>query len=319
MIKCTLEREKLEGFNKLICEKNNLSPLNKYETKDFSEDDLTILNRMGMISLEGNLFNSIKPTINLLSNPQTVVNLTFTGGAGSYEHYISYDNELSNYVTFTITPDSFTIDDETNAKNIINVLKDFVGISNLKTLNISQQFSSTEALVIAALIDMDRKSKLRAFVDELPYNRNSYNASMIWRIINSTCTSIQWFVSVINEIIGEHPSLTVQQVQSALELLTEKGAVIQKGVQYQLSDTLDHLSDRMVIVDNTLSVQITRSDEIYGIVSSGFTCLQSGVHDLLLLDYNGKDLVFETISSVKLIDYLEQFMNCHTYISKLRA
>jgi hypothetical protein len=73
----------------------------------------------------------------------------------------------------------------------------------------------------------------------------------------------------------------------------------------------------MVIIDNILSVEISKQDGRNGIISAGFTCIQSGVHDLLFLDYNGKDLIFKTITSARLLDYMEQFLNCESYFSKM--
>jgi hypothetical protein len=318
MIICTLDRDKMESLNMVIKEKNNLSPLNRFTEKSVSEEDINVLNRMGMLNNEGNLLDTIKPTIHILSNPQAVIKLVFTGGAGIYEHNISFDETLKKYVSFTVTPSDYSIDDEMTPKSMISIVQDFVGRSSLKSINLLKKFSKTEALVIASILDIERRSSLRAFIDEIPMSRNSYNANMIWRIINSTSTSIQWFVSVIYGVIGEHITLSLQQVQSTLEQLKAKGVIEQNGGQFQLCGELTFLPERMVIVDNVLSVQISREDENNGIISTGFTCVQSGVHDLLFLDYDGKDIIFETITSVRLLDYLEQLLNCETYFSKLQ-
>lgn len=317
MLICTLDREKFECLNTVIKDKNTISPLNSFATRNLSAEDISLLGRMGMVTAEGTLLDTIEPTVQTLANPRAVVKLIFTGGVGSYEHNISFDDSLENHVSFTVTPEHFSIDDEMDPESILRVIRDFVGISNLKSMNIIKKYSTPEAFVIAAMLDMERRSSLRAFVDEVPVMHNSYNANMIWRIINSTSKSIQWFVSILEEVIGEHITLSLLQVQNALEQLKGKGTVVQKGGQYQLSKELSQLSDRMVIIDNTLSIQISKLEEEVGVVSAGFTCIQSGVHDLLLLDYDGRDVVFETITTVRLLDYLEQFLNYRSALSKL--
>jgi hypothetical protein len=272
-----------------------------------------------MVDADGNLVDTIQPTMKLLSNPNAVVKVIFTGGAGTYEHNINYDNTFHNHVSFTVTPDNFSIDDESNPQSIIKIVEDFVGKSSLKSINILKKLNVTEALIIAAIIDMERRSSLRSFIDEMPVMHNSYNTNMIWRIINSTSSSIQWMVSVIYEVIGEHITLSQRQVQESIDQLVAQGVLMANNGQYQLSDDLSLLSGRMLIIDNILSVQISRQDESAEIISAGFTCIQSGVHDLLLMDYNGRDIVLETISSVKLLNYLERFLNCESYFSKLQA
>ncbi len=318
MLKCTLEREKIERLNTIIKDKNSISPLNRFPSKELSSDDRNSLEEMGIIDFNGNISESIQPAIDVLAKPNAVVKVIFTGGAGTYEHDINYDNSFQRHISFTVTPSTITIDDETNPQSIVKVLSDFVGKSNLKSLNVSSKFTLIEALVVAALLDMERKSSLRAFLDEIPFTHNSYNTNMIWRIINSTSSSIQWFVCILNEIAGEHISLSQQQVQDAIEKLITMGTITQKGGLYQLSGELSHLSSRMIIVDNILSAQASRQDETGRIISTGFTCVQSGVHDLLFLEYNSKEIIFETITSVRLMDNLSRFLNCESYLSQLQ-
>jgi DNA-binding MarR family transcriptional regulator len=313
MVKCTLDREKVGYLNSIIKEKNNLSLLNRYPVKNFSVDNMYELEETGLVDSNGNILETARPAIDILSNPYAVARLTFTGGVGTYENNINYDRTFLNNVSFTVTPNSISIDDQNNPQNIIKILENFVGKSDLKSINFTKKLNVAEALVIAAMMDMERKSSLRAFADEIHFTGNSYNSNMIWRIMNSTSSSIQWFVFIINEVIGEHVPLSQQQVQEAIEQLSEKGLVTKHGGQYQLSSEVSLLSNRMIIVDNILSVQTSKQDDTGEILSYGFTCIQSGVHDLLFLDYNGKEIIFETISSVRLIDYLERFLNCETY------
>lgn len=317
MLSCTLDREKVEYLNSIIKDKNNLSSLNRYSTRNFSVDTMNGLDETGLIDSDGNLTETAKPAIDILSKPYAVARLTFTGGVGTYENIINYDRAFQNHVSFTITPNSISIDDQSSPQSVIKILENFVGKSDLKSINFSNKLSVAEALVVAAMLDMERKSSLRAFVDEIHFTNNSYNSNMIWRIINSTSSSIQWFVFIINEVIGEHIPLSQQQVQEAIELLTQKGLVTKHGGQYQLSGELSLLSNRMIIIDNILSVQTSKQDDTGEILSYGFTCIQSGVHDLLFLDYNGKEIMFETISSVRLIEYLKRFLNCESYFKHI--
>ena len=320
MLVCTLDREKINSLNAVLPAKNSLSPLNSFAEGAISEEGMNVLKRIGMLDPEGNLTDTVRPAIDILSNPHAVVRISFTGGAGAYEHNINFDPTFRNHVSFTVTPGSCSIDDESDPKGIIKVLEDFVGRSNLKSINLSKKFNTTQALVIAAMVDMERKSELRAFVDEIPMMHNSYNPNMIWRMINSTSSSIQWLVSVVNEIIGEHLSPSPRHVQEAIDMLVADGAVTQQNIgQYQLTGELAQLPGRMIIIDNILSVQAAKEDEDSQVISSGFTCVQSGVHDLLFLDHNGSDIVFETITSVRLLSYLERFLNCEAYFSRLQV
>ncbi|NLL72623.1 MAG: hypothetical protein GX237_03755, partial [Clostridiales bacterium] len=70
--------------------------------------------------------------------------------------------------------------------------------------------------------------------------------------------------------------------------------------------------------DNVISVQTYKKDGS-AVINSGFTCIQAGVHDLLLLDYDGNTLQFKTITSSKLIEYVEHIMDSEKYFENLKA
>lgn len=316
MIKQILDKEKLEVLNDILGEKNKLSILNKYNSSTITDEYKQYFINEKVLNDEGKLDEKVKSKLEILAKPSKMVSLMFTGGASKYEHNICFDQTLDHYITFTATPDTYTLDDEADPMKIVSIMEDFVGRSSLKSVNINGKFSVSEALVIAAMVDMERKSILRAFLDELPYSHNFYQANHIWRILNSTSSNIQWLVYCINEVIGEHVSLTQKQVQEVLEELSKKNVITKQDNQYLLSEDYRLLANRMILVDNIMIVQSFGVEDTDEIVSSGFTSIQSGVHDILLLEYTDKEVRFETINSIYLVDCLKQFIDVKTFYSK---
>ncbi|NMB43026.1 MAG: hypothetical protein GX995_02710 [Clostridiales bacterium] len=43
--------------------------------------------------------------------------------------------------------------------------------------------------------------------------------------------------------------------------------------------------------------------------SVGFTCLQSSVHDIILLESNGTKVYLQTISSERLLEYIDKLLD----------
>ena len=318
MLKCTIDHEQLKSLNGLIGSKNEISVLKSLPTKDALDNEKEEFKSKKILDSNGSISNEVQPLMDVLANPYGVVKYIFTGGVGIYEHSVSYDNTFKKPLQLILTPDTASIDDEVNAQKVINIMENFIGKSNIKSLNISNKLDVAEALVVAAIIDMERKASLRSFIDEAAYSQNSYSVNVIWRMVNSTNPSIQWFVYLINEVVGEHEPLSQSRIQEAVNQLIEKGIVIKKGEQYLLSEEFSLLSNRMVIVDNVISVQTYKKDGS-AIINSGFTCIQAGVHDLLLLDYDGNTLQFKTITSSKLIEYVEHIMDSEKYFENLKA
>lgn len=310
--------EKLKSLNGLVGSKNEISVLKAIPVKELSNSVKEELITDGILNSDGSIKKEIQPSIDILANPFGVVKYIFTGGVGIYEHSISYDETFKKHIQLILTPEAAVIDDEFNTENIIKVIENFVGKSDLKSLNISYKLKVTEALVVAAMLDMERKSSLRAFVDEVVYSHNSYNVNVIWRMVNSTNPSIQWFVYLVNEVVGDYDPLTQNQVQEAVNQLINKGIIDKNEEQYFLKDEFSLLSNRMVIVDNVISI-LTYKQEASKVLSSGFTCVQAGVHDLLILDYDGDEIHFESTSSSKLIEYMRQVLDSENYFKNMKA
>ena len=308
MMRCTLTQENMETLSTIVREKNELSLLHRFTEKTISEEERVNLNKIGFIDEMGNLMPNIRPTMSILSNPSTVVNLRFTGGASVFEHCLNYDETFHNHVTLTVTSEDYCIDDYSKPDSILKILRDFIGISNIKSINISGRYCYDEAIVLMAILDIERRALLRSFIDELPTTQTSFNLNMIWRITNSTNPSIQWFVSIINEIIDNHETITLNQIQKGIDGLSEKGILVKNGDLYQCAGEMAKLSGRMIIIDNVLSTSMSMFDKENKMISKGFTCIQSGVHDLLFIDNDGSEIIFETITSVSLLDCLDRFM-----------
>lgn len=313
MLKCVLNQEQIECLNHVIGDKNDISVLNNFETRELSETDKTFFEEKGIINKDGEIQEDMKETIDILSNPASLVKLMFTGGINKYEHTICYDKSLKRNLSFTSGIDYFTLDNEIKDTEVLALFEDFVGKSSMKSMNFHHKLSPQEALVTAALMDMERRTILRAFVDELPYTNNRYSFNMIWRMVHSSNASIQWFVYCIGEVLGEHLTLKQDHLKQILEQLVEKELISESEGQYQLSGMLCQLSNRMIVIDNVLSIETIGTDSEDQRVSAGFTCMQSGIHDLLRIDYDGTDVLFETISSALLLENIERFMKMEAF------
>lgn len=307
--------DQLEGLNYLINdnigEKNDLSVLNNYGSKELAEEDKDFFQENNIINNVGDITD--KGLFDVLAKPNAIAKFMLTGGTNKFEYTVSYDKSKQKNIAFTKTPDYYMIDNETKRKDIIDMVGNFVGKTNLKSISIKQKFSAEEAIVIAAMIDLERRTILRAFVDELPYTNNKYGVNMTWRMVHGSSKSIQWLVYCISEVIGEDILLKQDQVKDVLDQLKDKGIVSEQYGQYQLSEELSQLANRMIIINNIMTMETMGNNFEEELISAGFTCIQSGVHDILFLDYDGSEVLFETVSSEVLIKYIDEFLKLDNF------
>ncbi|HZK34263.1 MAG TPA: hypothetical protein VFD33_03000 [Bacillota bacterium] len=318
MSKHTINKHLLQGLSQYAEQKNQISPFATIEGKDLSTDEKNLLKGMDILNDSDLPTQSFNNLMSLLTEPTAVVKLQFTGGVGLYQHNIYHNETFDKSASITLMSDEAILTDEVDPTNILDTLAQFIGKSDLKSLEFDCEFDIEEALVIAAIIDLERKLCLRSLIDEIPYDQNLYGYNKIWRSINSTGSSIQWFVHIVNEVIGEYTTLNYRQVQDALERLVPKGLLKQKNGLYQLTDDLVFLANRMIINDNIISVSAMKQVG-QDVVATGFSSIQAGIHDIIYLDYNGDDIRFRTLSSEELINNIEFFINNKDYFDRLTA
>lgn len=306
-------QEQMEILNHLINEKNDMSILNGFDAREMSDEKKTFFIEKGIIDGEGNLCDDKKEVFKILSHPEALVKIMFSGGVNKYEHTISYDKALQNYISYTVLQDSYTLNNETTIEEILSLIEDFIGKSSLKSINIYQKFNVQEAIVIASMLDLERRTVLRAFADELSYSNNGHSFNMIWRMVHSSNSSIQWLVYCFSEVIGEHLTLKQDQLKAVLGQLVDKKLIYENAGQYHLSDSMCQLANRMIVIDNILAIETIGSAKDDKRTGSGFTCLQASIHDLLIVDYDGRDVLIETISSSSLLDNIHGFLKAEAF------
>ena len=103
MLKYVFDQEQLEGFNNIIEDKNDISILNYFETKELSDKDKSFFTEQGIINSEGKIKDEIKEDIEVLAKPDSLVTFMFTGGAAKYEHTISHGTNKDKQISFTVS------------------------------------------------------------------------------------------------------------------------------------------------------------------------------------------------------------------------
>ena len=99
---------------------------------------------------------------------------------------------------------------------------------------------------------------------------------------------IQWFVYIINEIVGSNTTLTLQQVETAIKQLAGKGSHGKRQPVQAVRRTSLYPAEHC---DNVLSVRSLRAEQNNEIVNSGFMCQSE--YMTCCFSYNNKDIIFE--------------------------
>ncbi|NLJ40299.1 MAG: response regulator [Clostridiales bacterium] len=227
------------------------------------------------------------------SDPSLEILLTITSVAGNHQKIV--------------------IDEKTSDEDITIVLKDYIGNSDQKSLGLEYKLSIEEVMVVSAIMDLERKSILRAFLDGYPYTQNSYDYNKIWTAMYSTSPTTQWLVHIVNEIIGSYDPLSQQQVQNIIDNLVIDGTLVCHDGFFKLPEDIYMLANRLIIIDNILSITAPKEDASDKVFPSRLIAIQSGLHDILSVECHDKDIIFKTVSPKELIKSVGSIMDSQHY------
>lgn len=301
-----LSKTQLEGINKIIEIKNDLSIFNSFKESDLSYKDRLYLIDQGLLNEDKSIKD--EDILDTLANPSSICKFMFTGGINKFEYFLLYDSTRDIKISFSVIDDHYIINDNISKQDIMDVIGDFTGKSKIKSLDIKQMLSPEEAIVLAALIDLERKNLVRSLVHEIPYTSNRYGINMTSRMMRSTNKNIQWFVYCVHELLGEKSILDLDEIKDNMDSLKEKGILSEEYGQYQLNNDYSKLANRMIINASVLTME-TRNISKNMEKSVGFTCLQSSVHDIILLESNSTKVYLQTISSERLLEYIDKLLD----------
>lgn len=164
-----------------------------------------------------------------------------------------------------------------------------------------------EAVTLAAVIDLHRRSLFRASADNTDFHPKKFNTATIASTIETTGKSFQWLVWTLKLLcsVGSDPSV---YVVPALGRLVSSGNLIQDGELFRLAPEGALLAERLLIVDSILSIRAGRIVPPDTYIRLNFVCLQAGLHDILSIEPVSGRLRFECLSSTAVMEYIRYIL-----------
>ena len=99
--------------------------------------------------------------------------------------------------------------------------------------------------------------------------------------------------------------------------LAAKGLIIATGREYSLSDQAVILARNHLMPSMYLTLTSGKGQSSGKTNIAGFSCIISGIHDLLYIDYNADDIELEAVSSATIHEYVKTFLTDRSVLSAM--
>ncbi|MEV0298371.1 hypothetical protein [Nocardia sp. NPDC050710] len=262
------------------------------------------LAELGVVDDTGTTRN-LQPTLAALAAATATTTVRFVG-AGVLVEYVAWVSADHGPVGLSATAEQgvFRLEDPAPTERVTEFLTGLVGRSPLRGLDLVVDVSIEDGLVLAALIDIQRRrilsgqaeadqpvafEELRATLDKPPAMGFS-------------------LVDAISRLCDVEASRAGTGMTDSLARLAERGFVDVDSEAVRPAGPCAPLALHFSAITSILELVNAHDDGRGGMYRLGFTCLESGVSDLMTIEWIERGIHLETVSADTVVGYLDHFL-----------
>jgi hypothetical protein len=191
---------------------------------------------------------------------------------------------------------------------MLELVRQTIGFSLFRTSPFAATLTRAETLVLAAAIDLERKEMLRKFADGKTADRIAVQAAQIAEMLRTPPGNYQWFSSAFADLFTDVRIADEKSIAPVLDSLAAKGHISLSGRNASLSDEALVLARGHLMPSMYLTLTSGRGQPSGKTNVAGFSCIVSGIHDLLWIDYTADEVELRSVASAEIHEYLNAFL-----------
>jgi hypothetical protein len=316
-IQFTLKPELLGALGNLAREPlSTISPLNYGKGEAATPDQVRELAALGVCDSAGAILPANRAAVSCLARADAFTRIYLSTRTNVME-YIAYFGPDGTITGITNDAGMQIVTCPSQGDAILEGIRQVIGDSVYRSVPFSANLTPQETLVLAALIDLQRKEMLSKAAEGRPAEKIAGTPPAIAAMLARPSGNLQWFSSSFADLFpkkipdeGEIPAL--------LNTLALKGHVVASGPAYTLPDETVILCRGHLLPTTVLTLTSGHADAGGKVTIAGFSCFISGIHDFLSVDANGERVELETASGAGIFEYLHVFLTDRTVLEKIR-
>lgn len=308
-ISFTIEPDLLGGIGSLFPNAlSPISPLNYGGCRTLLPDEVSSLVEAGVLEDSKTIAGNIHSTLDALADSNAYARVQLIAWDELIEHVHYFSPHNGSAVSLTTRSEGVLIQDPAPMEQILEILRQNVGASFISGCGLEAELSVEGALVLAALIDMHRKRILAAFITGRKFKPLKYRPADVLAELQRSIDSPDWLVATVRDISHWQAELEETDIANTMNNLVAAGHLKRVGEHFVLGEGALSVGKHLLVVDNIITLESCKLVDDQQIVSTGFICLQSGLHNLLLIEHNTGMIRFTSISPAALLILLEHFL-----------
>jgi hypothetical protein len=283
-----------------------ISPLHYPDTPEM-EKMMPFLADQGLIGSDGRLKPDIQATSGKLARAETFTRIFLTSRFGLLE-FINYFTPEGSWVSLSRSGESVQVEDPGKIDEMVEAVRQQIGESLFVSNSFHASLSPADALVLGALWDLTRKANLRAISEEKEADLSGWPVSAISSQASEKDQKYQWMTNVIRLWTENQEGLPESEIKKSLDALVAGDYCSEQGGSYALKGDAFEFARNMLLFSNILTLTAGIEGPGGKVAVVGFSCIQSGIHDLLMIDFQKGRLKLDMVSAAEVMEYVDAFM-----------
>lgn len=231
-------------------------------------------------------------------------------GAGALVDYVAYASRDHGPVAVSTTgePGMFRLADPAPTDQLVGFLAGLVGRSQLRGLDLVLDLSIDDALVLAALIDAQRRHALGDLaMGHHPLNRQM-TVEELQAELEHPATGQFWLVDAIARVGSTHPSRATATTNDSILRLAQENLVVADLTTVRMADLCAALSENFLYITTLIKLDNVSADGTHPLKLLDCACVQGSPTDVMVIERAEGGIHMETLSADAAIDYLSAFL-----------
>jgi hypothetical protein len=261
----------------------------------------------------GRVPGALQVTLSALAAASAKTSIHFYGGGAAAE-FANYLAPGRNPVALTSSRvGGVRLQDPAPVDLQIQTTAELIGWSTSRGVELELEIPTADALVLAALIDLERRQSLLELAGGGSSSGRPVDFDALSVSLREPGRGLFWLVNAVARRCGTEPSSAAAAVPDAVRRLTGRGVIDATETTAVLVGASKELATRFLTVVAILDLDNELDNGHGDVASVGFTCVQAGIHDLITIENLERGVHLETLSAATLINYAELFIRQPNY------
>jgi hypothetical protein len=277
--------------------------------------EIQALAKAGICDTGGKILPAARPALDILGTAHAFTRMYLSGNQVPTEAIV-YFAPNSVPVSLLNANGNMQIGFPAVSEQFVEMAAQGFGSSVYRVVPFDATLTHDEAIALAGLIDIQRKQALKSVADEQAPAIADSDIPALLRTTSRKGDNTQWLVNVLLDLLSMDGIPSEDLLRSALESLVQKGHAAKSASSYRLGEGTLALARRMLLFDTALTLTSGYlKNDVLNI--AGFTCLQAGVHDLLVIDASADSVTLQSVSSASVLGSVHTFFTDIQTLEKL--